>query len=63
MTMRKKKRLCALLLCMAMLLGCTGCGSSTSRGNNPNDLVSTAGKDVTRAAAADNAITTTASTP
>lgn len=52
--MRKKKRLCALLLCMAMLLGCTGCGSSTSSGNNPNDLVSTAGKDVTRAAAADN---------
>ena len=27
--MRKKKRLCALLLCMAMLLGCTGCGSTT----------------------------------
>ena len=52
--MRKKKRLCALLLCMAMLFGCTGCGSTTSSGNNPNDLVSTAGKDVTRAAAADN---------
>ena len=52
--MRKKKRLCALLLCMAMLFGCTGCDSSTSSGNNPNDLVSTAGKDVTRAAAADN---------
>lgn len=52
--MRKKKRLCALLLCMAMLLGCTGCGSTTSRSNNVNDLVSTAGKDVTRAAAADN---------
>ena len=54
MTMRKKKRLCALLLCMAMLFGCTGCGNTTSRSNNPNDLVSTAGKDVTRAAAADN---------
>ena len=47
------KRLSALLLALAMLLCCTACGSGGSEKAEIN-LQSTGGKDIVRAAAADN---------
>lgn len=51
--MKKLKKTCALLLCLAMALGCAACGGADG-GADGGIPESTEGKNVTRAAAADN---------